>query len=231
MALRDDLSSEVTKILTEKWVERDGQTVPEPEDLKLSNDAVKLNATVLYADLAESTALVQGYKAHFAAEVYKAYLYTAAKIVRDQGGVITAYDGDRIMGVFIGDSKNSSAAKTGLKINWAVQEILQPAIKKEYPDSKYILKQTVGIDTSDLFVARTGVRGANDLVWVGRAANYAAKLSDLSPDSPTWITEAVFDCLSKDAKYSSDGKLIWQKKPWTQMGGQTVYSSTWMCSP
>ena len=33
----------------------------------------------------------------------------------------------------------------------------------------------LGIDTSKLFVARTGIRKSNDLVWVGRAANYAAK--------------------------------------------------------
>src|SRR4051812_36873707 len=63
---------------------------------KLSNDAVEIDGTVLYADLAESTPLVKGYKDWFAAEVYKNYLYCAARIIRLRGGVITAYDGDRV---------------------------------------------------------------------------------------------------------------------------------------
>jgi len=38
-----------------------------------------------------------------AAEIYKTYLHCAAKIIRSEGGSITSYDGDRIMGIFIGD--------------------------------------------------------------------------------------------------------------------------------
>lgn len=67
MGLKDDLEVEIATIFRSKWTERDGETVPEAENLKLGNDAVKLNATVLYADLADSTALVDGYKRFFAA--------------------------------------------------------------------------------------------------------------------------------------------------------------------
>ena len=82
------------------------------------------------------------------------------------------------MAVFIGDAKNSSAARAALKVNFAVQKVINPAIQERYPSEGYTIKHVVGIDTSHLFVARTGIRGgANDLVWVGRAANYAAKLS------------------------------------------------------
>src|SRR5207248_4620847 len=103
--------------------------------LKLNNDAVKLDATVLYADLSASTGLVDGYKQHFAAEIYKAYLHCAAKIIRSEDGVITAYDGDRVMAVFIGTSKNTSAARSALKINWAVKNIVNPALKDQYSDT------------------------------------------------------------------------------------------------
>ena len=63
-----------------------------------------------------------------------------------------------------------------------------------YPKTEYKIKQAVGVDTSKLFVARTGIRGSNDLVWVGRAANYAAKLSALRDgNSLAVITKDVFD--------------------------------------
>ena len=120
MPLKDELEEAVSKIVREIWVERDGEVVPEPENLKLGNDAVNLDATVLYADMAASTQLVDSHIAWRAAEVYKAYMFCAAQLIKFHGGSITAYDGDRVMGVFIGDSKNSSAAKAALRINWAL---------------------------------------------------------------------------------------------------------------
>ena len=52
--------------------------------------------------------------------------------------------------------------------------------------------------------------GANDLVWVGPAANYAAKLTELDAACPTWITHRVYNKLADEAKFSS-GKNMWQR--------------------
>ena len=156
MSLGDDLKSQVKMIFGEQWSTRDARRIPDSEELKLSNDAVKLDGTVLYADLSGSTKLVNTYKDHFAAEIYKAYLHCAAKIIRSEGGVITAYDGDRIMAVYIGDYKNTSAARSGLKINYAVKNIVNPALKSQYPVRTYVVKQAVGIDTSKLYVTSNG---------------------------------------------------------------------------
>lgn len=86
MALKEDLEEEVAKIFREQWTARDGRGVPDPEDLGLGNDSVKLDATVLYADMADSTSLVDTNRLSFAAEVYKAYLTCAARIIKDEGG-------------------------------------------------------------------------------------------------------------------------------------------------
>src|SRR5690606_37353617 len=107
-----DLASEVAVIFSNSWTTREGQKVPESEDLKLGNDAVTLQGTVLYADLDGSTNLVDEYKPQFAAEIYKTYLHCAAKIIRSEGGVITAYDVDRCMAVFKGDAKNPIVVRT-----------------------------------------------------------------------------------------------------------------------
>lgn len=227
MGLNDDLETEVAEIFRRKWEERQGEVVPEDVNLKLGNDAVNLDATVLYADLADSTKLVDGYKPWFAAEIYKTFLHCAAKIIRRHNGVITAYDGDRIMAVYIGKSKNTSAVKSALQINYGALEIIRPAKKKQYPDDKYDLKHVVGIDTSTLFVARTGVRGANDLVWVGRAANYAAKLSSLPHGYATNITAEVYNRMNDEVKTSSDGRSMWDEATWAQFDDRQIYRSTW----
>jgi class 3 adenylate cyclase len=230
MALKDDLEKRVSSIFTEKWEERDGTVVPEAEDLKLSNDAVKLEGAVLYADMTGSTKLVDSQKHWFAAEIYKAYLHCAAKIITAEGGIVTAYDGDRVMAVFIGKTKRTDAVRAALKINWARANIVNAQLKKHYPTTTYAgVQHTVGVDLSDLFVARTGIRGSNDLVWVGRAANYAAKLSAESPTYPTYITAAVYDNMLESAKLSK-GTNMWTKLSWTAMNGATIYGTRYWWS-
>ena len=90
MGLGDNLNAEVLKILKERWSEREGRVVPESDDLKLGNDAVTLNGTVLYADLDDSTKLVDTKRPQFAAVVYKCFLACAARIIRLEGGEITS---------------------------------------------------------------------------------------------------------------------------------------------
>ncbi len=230
MSLGEDFAKEVRKIFRETWTTQKGRKVPEPEDLGLGNDAVELDGTVLYADLDDSTNLVDRYKPEFAAEIYKAYLSCAAKVIRSEGGVITSYDGDRIMAVYIGDSKNTSAARSALKINYAVTHIINPILKECYPKANYSVRQVVGIDTSKLFIARTGIRKSNDLVWVGRAANYAAKLCSLSPNYPSGVTSSVYSDMDESVKYSNDGRSIWEAFTWHDMNRMTIYRSTWWWS-
>jgi class 3 adenylate cyclase len=230
VALSEAIKREVKDIFATTWQERDGQKVPEAEDVKLGNDAVKFQATVLYADLAESTNLVDGYKAWFAAEVYKSYLLCASKIIRQEGGVITAFDGDRVMAVFIGDAKDTSAARCALKINHAVVKIINPAIQAQFQNTPYGVKHSVGVDTSALFVARTGVRGSNDLVWVGRAANYAAKLCSLRHGNyASYITSDVYNNMADEAKFFS-GQSMWESTHWGEKR-ITVYRSHWEWEP
>jgi class 3 adenylate cyclase len=227
MGLIDDLQNEVKTILRESWTTREGQKVPESTAIKLGNEAVKLEGTVLYADLEGSTNLVDEHEPEFAAEIYKSYLHCASKIIQAEGGVITSYDGDRVMSVFIGDSKNTSAVRTALKINYAVKNIINPAIQNQYSNN-FQVKQVVGIDTCNLFIARTGVRGSNDLVWVGRAANHAAKLTSLKSDFPTWITSNVYNNLHESVKYAKDGRSLWEGRSWTAMNKILIYRSNWL---
>lgn len=226
MGFADDLKSEVADIFAPEFETRDGQKVPDPEDVALGNEAVRLDGAVLYADLAQSTPLVDGYKWWFAAKVYKAYLHCASKMIRHEGGEITAFDGDRVMAVFIGDDKETAATRCALRIKWIVDEVVNPAIVAKYPKVDYKVQQAVGVDVSGLYAARTGIRGSNDLVWVGRAANYAAKLCSLR-DGPyaSWITDSVYNKLAAAVRVT-DGKEMWEARTWTEKK-MTVYRSSW----
>lgn len=224
MALSDNLRSEVMKIFQEEWSTNSRGKAPVAVDLELRNDAATLHGTVLYADLDGSTNLVDTKKSWFAAEVYKTYLVCAARIIESEGGDITAYDGDRIMAVFTGKMRNDRAVRSALKINFTVKEIINPSIVEIYPDDRYEVRQSVGIDSSELFVARTGIRKANDLVWVGRAANHAAKLS-ARPGPVTQMTSQVYDHLDQSLKHGESGQSAWRPATASEIGNRAIYTS------
>lgn len=229
MTLLQELKDNVATVFRSSWTTRDGRVVPDPGDLKLSNDVIVFErATVLYADLTGSTNMVDLAGWQKSAEIYKTFLYCSARIIRNMGGTITSYDGDRVMGIFIGDNQSTAAVKSGMEIYWAVQNVVNPAFKKQYPDSELTVESVVGIDTSTIRAARTGVRGDNDIVWVGRAANYAAKLTEIKQSQKTWITKNVYDWMHESVKMGGEPKRnMWSKHIWTEHDRSEIYGSTW----
>src|SRR5437660_9080898 len=150
MALKDDLASELDRIPAEPWAVRDGTVVPETEGVALAGGAVKLQATMLYADLVDSTTLAI-YDRRVAARVFKSFLASCARIIRHRGGYVRSFDGDRVMGVFVGDYKNTSAAKAALNINYVFLNMIKSKLQAKYnvfKDGTYTLGHCVGVDTS-----------------------------------------------------------------------------------
>jgi len=234
--LEDELAKEIDSIIRGTWELRNGQVIPDTQDIKLSNAGVKIQATVLYSDLADSTELAL-YSQEIAAEVYKSYLLGTTRIIKASGGEVRAFDGDRVMGVFIGDRKNSSAAKAALKINYFFTYILQPQFLAFYShlgSSPFKFAQCSGIDTGEIRVARAGIRNSNDLVWVGRAPNIAAKLSSIrEPGFASYVTADVFTQLNDSAKFFN-GAAMWESRTWPKgdaYGTKSVYRSSWWLKP
>lgn len=226
MSLKDELATFCHNVFHGKWETTESTKVPDENSrLTLKNTAIIIDGTVLYADLDGSTGMVDRHHRWFSAEIYKTYLYCCARIIAAESGVVTAYDGDRVMAVFVGDGKDTRAARAALKIKWAVDEIIMPKKGARYVGDKFALKHVTGIDSCSLFVAKTGARGANDLVWVGRAANYAAKMTSL-PSTYTYVTEVVYMMLADQVK-TSNGRSMWEKVTWSTFNNLTIYRSDW----
>jgi len=225
MSLADDISANSRFTYGTKWQVRIGTGVPAAAALKLSNDAIFFeNATVLYADLDGSAGLVRTKKWEFAGQVYKTFLYTVSRLIRKHSGSIACYDGTRVMGVFISGLQQPEAVSCALEINYAVKNLVQPELNK-YWQTDYRIRHIVGIDSSSVRAARTGVRGDNDVVWIGNAPNLAAKLTALNADIPTWITKRVYDKL-QDAQKLEQGECIWEKWSWGQHNNEEIWSTT-----
>lgn len=114
MAFKDEVTTYVHNTFATQWTVTEGRKIPTPDsNIGQGNQATKIDAVVMYADLADSTGLVRDKKRAFATEVYKAFVYAAAKCIRLGGGEVTAYDGDRVMGVFMGEGKENARSASG----------------------------------------------------------------------------------------------------------------------
>lgn len=196
--LRDTIQREVSAALYQPWVTRVGTVVPSSETVALNRGRVDLRAVLLYADLADSTVIAIANR-EAAARLFRAYLALCARLIVRRGGEIRSFDGDRIMAVFVGVDASTSAVCAGLEINWCFQALLTPLFQAQYPmfvTGGYRLAQAVGIDGGDISVVRGGIRANNDIVWIGRAPNVAAKLSNLRvPPYATFVSEDLFQSL------------------------------------
>lgn len=236
MSLEDSISTEVSRILSMSWNVQDGRSVPSTESIALAGGAKRFEATVLYADLSQSSKLATDFKQRTAAKVIRAFLYCMCRLIKEMDGEITSFDGDRVMGVFIGNAKNTNAATCALNMNYVLQRIIKPKLSQHFQsltNEGFLISHCVGIDTSQVLVARAGQRGANDLVWIGRAPNLAAKLSELREDNYTsFISEEVFSSLNETAKYGGNPRqLMWGKRSFEFLDESiVVYRSNWWWS-
>jgi class 3 adenylate cyclase len=205
VALLEDVLTSLVNTFKVDWNIRDGQVIPEDDDVTLKNGAVKLEAVFLYADLWDSTELALKFPHHVAARIVKAYLSTMAILIKRYGGEIRSFDGDRVMGMWLVGGTNTAAAECALHMKWAVDYLLRPLAEEYYPAlaaENYLIRHCAGIDSSDVLVVKAGVRNDNDLVFVGRAPNFAAKLSAVRDDPfSTYVTADVRNALLDPSRY------------------------------
>jgi len=224
MSFYDDLITAMDDIVSSSFVVRNGAVVPTTTDVGY-DEAVKLAATYLYADMADSSGLVAVSPQETVGKILRLYLDLSVRIIRKHDGHIRSFDGDRVMGIFIGDKRYDKAAKSAMQIKWACSHLIQPKIKQKYKsisDSGWVVRTGCGIASGDALIVRGGVRkSSSDLVSVGVAPNLAAKLSDVREEPyNVRIGAATYKNLTDNGRLSN-GVDMWDGTYELKMGGES----------
>lgn len=224
------IETSVSEILRAPWNITNGTKVPETDDIVMKNGGRLVDATYLYADLAGSSKMADSLLKETTAKIMRAYINTASRILREFGGEIRSFDGDRVMAIFMGVDKETKAARAALAINWAVIYVLRPAIETNWSDGKKFcdISHGIGIDTGEALIVRGGVRNNNDLISIGTAPNKAAKLSDIRDSYQLTMTPSVFDAMSEEVKTLDNGTKYWTRTTKQNQSGtlDTLYRSS-----
>lgn len=229
MSWIDILTNDVEEDLSLDWKTRNGNVIPSTTDVNLSDGAVKINATFLYADLVGSSTLARVCPWTTTAKIIRAYLKVCTKLIRAYGGSIRSFDGDRVMGIFMGDMKNTNATRCAREIDWTVEKVIALKAEKKFKsikDNEIKIKHCIGIDTGEVTAVRAGIRNSNDLIWVGRAASMSAKLSDIRtyPFS-VYISSTSYSKLG-DIDKLEDNVNIWEQVSFEFAGEKKIVYRT-----
>lgn len=238
MATKEEIIKEVDDFFSGSYEITQGNTIPDVDDIQLSQNGRELELAMLFIDIRESTKIVDGSRRITAAKMYKSFLWGVAQIARMNDGELRSFNGDGVLIAFIGKNKRTNAVKAALQMSWFAQKVLKPKVESLFQNNQQLqgldFDFGIGIDVGKVLVVRGGIRGENnnDLVWVGNATNYAVKLSSLSKEEyHVYISEDVYKNMLDSSKYGGDPKRdMWEERTWTKMDNMTIYRSNWWWS-
>lgn len=207
--------------------------VPEPADIPLGKKAAKLEATALFIDLRQSSDITNAFRRQTAAKMLKSYFDGAVRIINANNGKVRSFNGDGMLALFVGDSQSNNAVKAAMQVRWYVEHVLWPKFNGYFAANaaarggRLDFSIGAGLDYGDIYAVRIGIRGTNDVAWVGRCTNTAAKLSNtLHHPRSVGVTRAVYKRLNRNRKYSDD-RHMWSDERFDDFGGvQRAYRTT-----
>jgi len=229
MAIKEDLENKINSYFKEPYKVEETTIVPDTDYSKLTfgNKGLTAELTFLYVDIRKSSELHTTYGFADAARIYQSFHDICVRIINYFNGNIRSFDGDRVMGIFAGDSKCTNAVKSAMKIRWAVDELLSKHLKTP-------IKIGCGIDFGKILIIKVGKGGDDnnkDIVWVGQASNYAAHLSGYGKNSII-ISKKTYNRMHASTKWKDEttkNENMWTYKNLTLKNDKKieVYETSW----
>jgi adenylate cyclase len=190
-----------------EWVNFPSDQVPNDNDQSVTfetgkNKKVKkMETAVLYVDLRNSTQINLEQNPEKLVQIYAAFVRAMIQCAEVHGGFARNIVGDRVMVVFPAKDCCDMAIKTALTMHAVVSKILNPL----FPLGE--IRAGIGVDFGKMYVAKVGLAKTGteknphrNLVWLGKPANFASKLTDhagkqagSSKASSILVTQSVLD--------------------------------------
>lgn len=189
--LIDELSGEIEIILANDFAITVTGTnyVPSSDDggitfpnLDTKNQSCKLIETcVLYIDIRRSTELNLAHRPKTVAKLYSAFVRAMTKCARHYDGHVRGIIGDRVMVIYDKENAYVNAVNTAVLMHSTAKYLINKHFKQNE------IACGIGIDAGRILATKTGFRrrgveqyNYKSLVWLGRPANVASKLTDLA---------------------------------------------------
>lgn len=172
-----------------------------------------LESCVLYVDIRSSAKISAERQPKTLAKMYSSFVRTMIACARYYGGHVRNIVGDRVMVVFDKAKCFENAIDTAILMNSVCKHILNKRI------SSFEFRAGIGIDYGKMLITKSGAIRQGDekefyrsLVWLGKPANTASRLTDLAHKTEIYTIPAIHQ--GNYYPYIKDWH--WQSKPYEQ---------------
>lgn len=180
-------------LLRQRPLLAEGRVLPKLEDLAVM-EGRQVEAAFVYTDLDSFTKVVASQPTRVSFVLLQAFIELVTRITSYYGGAVVDCAGDRLLSVFHRPAKNYSSEPVHEAITAAfwIQRMLQVSTDVFVQAGVSPPRVGIGIDYGSVTVGCVGFRNNKRLIFVGDAANNAAKLQDLAGPGETVISYAAF---------------------------------------
>ena len=167
-----------------------------------TSEAERRQLTVMFCDLADSTALAERFDPEDLGEIMRSYQHSCTSMVSRYEGYVARYMGDGILAYFgfpqAHEDDAERALRAGLEIIKAVAKLeLRPGLS---------LAVRVGVATGPVVVGETIGEGASkEQVVVGETPNLAARLQSLAEPNTVMISATTRQLAAEHFEYVDFG--------------------------
>jgi adenylate cyclase len=215
--LRVTIEDEVESILSSNFTINvtATQTVPHSDDgaitfpnLDEMRQSCKIVETcVLFIDIRRSTELNLQHRPQTVSRLYSSFVRAMVRCAEQYNGHVRGIIGDRLMVIFDVADCFTNAVRTAQAMNTVSSRIINRYFKHNE------VSCGIGIDFGRMLVTKTGFRrhgverhNYRSLVWLGRPANVASKLTDIANKDATFIAEPA---VNVGRHYSAINEFSW----------------------
>lgn len=179
-----DINSTIDDIIATDYVFNPENYVPGVDDPNLTygrgkiKKGIELNTCILYVDIRDSVFLTESHWDTTMGKIYSAFTACVLKAARETEGFVRNIIGDRVMIVFPSNNCYTKAVDCAIYINQ-----ISNIINIKFPNLNF--RCGIGIDAGRMRLIKIGIQVNNlehyenkGLVWVGKPANMASRLTD-----------------------------------------------------
>jgi class 3 adenylate cyclase len=216
--LRVSIEEEVEAILSSRFTINVSSTqhVPHSDDgaitfpnLDEMRQSCKVIETcVLFIDIRRSTELNLQHRAQTVSRLYSSFVRAMVRCAEQYNGHVRGIVGDRVMVIFDVADCFTNAVNTAQAMNTVSSRIINRHFKANE------VTCGIGIDFGRMLVTKTGFRrhgferhNYRSLVWLGRPANVASKLTDIANKNATFKSEPA---INVGRYYPNIDEFLWQ---------------------
>ncbi len=188
----NEVEEDIKDVINTSFIHAATNLVPNSEDPSLTFErnvqkkGKVIETCVLYVDIRDSVAMAEKLPAQVMAKIYTAFIKTVIKISRHHNGSTRNIIGDRVMLVFPAQDCYKNAVSCAISINHLANNIFI----KYFNTANF--KCGIGVDFGELRVIKVGIQRNGieksenkGLVWTGKPANLASRLTDVANKNKT----------------------------------------------